>query len=219
MSDSPSPPRLDRRAALKFLATGAAGAAVPRTYAEPPTPNPAVDPAAPIPRGGLTDPSLTQPDKCPWLKLLTPAEMKTIGVLADLVLPADERSPAASQAGVPEFLNEWVSAPYPLQQADLTVIRPGLAWLNTESFKRHKTGFIALSPEQQTTLLDTIANPAKADPEHQIGAAFFQKFIDLCLSGYYSSSVGFEDLQYRGNLPMPNFPGPPPDVLRHLGLE
>ena len=218
MSAHPSPPRVDRRAALKFLATGAAGVAVPKSNAaEPPTPT-AANPAAPIPRGGPSDPSLTQPEQCPWPKLLTEPEMKTITLLADLVLPADDRSPAASAAGVPIFINEWVSAPYPLQQADLAIIRPGLAWLNTESFKRHGAAFIALPDAPRTALLDSIASPSKAAEPDRIGAAFFQKFIDLCLSGYYSSAAGFEELQYKGNLPMPTFPGSPPEVLRHLGL-
>lgn len=144
--------------------------------------------------------------------------MKTVALLADVVLPADERSPAASAAGVPEFINEWVSAPYPLQQADLEIIRPGLAWLNTESYKRHGATFAVLADAPRTELLDVIATPAKARAEDQIGVIFFQKFVDLCLSGYYSSAAGFEDLQYRGNLPMPVFPGPPPEVLQHLGL-
>ena len=221
MSDNSSPPRVDRRAALKFLATGAAGVAVPRSGAAE-TPHPistTPDPSAAVPRGGASDPSLTQPDKCPWPRVLTEPEMKTVTLLADLVLPADDRSPAGSAAGVPEFINEWVSAPYPLQQSDLTIIRPGLSWLNTESFKRHGVAFIALPEAPRTALIDSIASPAKAAETDRIGAVFFQKFIDLCLSGFYSSAVGFEDLQYRGNLPMPSFPGPPPEVLRHLGLD
>ena len=219
MSAHPTTPRLDRRAALKFLATGAAGVAVPKSGATAESPAAAPpDPTAAVARGGPSDPSLTQPDKCPWPKLLTEPEMKTVRLLADLVLPADDRSPAASAAGVPEFINEWVSAPYPLQQADLAIIRPGLAWLNTESFKRHGVAFIALPEGPRTALLDNIATPTKAAEQYRIGAVFFQKFIDLCLSGFYSSAAGFEDLQYKGNLPTPTFPGPPPEVLRHLGL-
>ena len=115
--------------------------------------------------------------------------------------------------------NEWVSAPYPLQQSDLAILRPGLGWLSTDSFKRPGVAFIVLPEAPRTSLLDSIATPpAKAAAADRIGAVFFQKFIDLCLSGFYSSAAGFEDLQYRGNLPMPSFPGPPPEVLRHLGL-
>ena len=75
--------------------------------------------------------------------------------------------------------NEWVSAPYPLQQSDLAILRPGLGWLNTESFKRPGDAFIVLPEAPRTTLLDSIATPATAAAADRIGAVFFQKFIDL----------------------------------------
>lgn len=224
MSDAPSPHRLDRRAALKFLATGAAGAAVPVSRADaqdkpttPATPPP-FDPAVAAPRGTLTDPNLTQPDKCPWTKLLTPAELETVTVLADIILPEDEKSPAASKAGVPEFINEWISAPYEVQEADRAIVRGGLAWLNTESFKQDGKRFTELESAKQLAICDSIASVAKAAPELKIPAQFFRKFADLCLSGFYTTSTGFQDLGYVGNTPMPEFPGPPQEILKKLGL-
>lgn len=217
--------RLDRRSALKFFATGAAGAAVPvsapvaraEDSAVPVKPV-VVDPASAVPRGTSTDPNLVQPNKCPWPKVLTETELKTISVLADIILPADDHSPSASQAGVPEFINEWASAPFEKQIADLQTIRSGLSWLNTESFKRSEKSFVELDESAQLAICDAICSPEKAKPEHKVGAAFFTAFKGLCLSGFYSSEVGFKDLGYQGNLPMPTFPGPPPEVLKHLGL-
>jgi hypothetical protein len=219
MSDAVPPTRLDRRAALKFFATGAVGVSVPagNVKAEAKTAQ-ALDPAMAIARGTLTDPNLVLPVPSAWPRVLTEPELKTIGVLADIILPADEFSVAATAAGVPEFINEWVSAPYEKQQSDLAAVRSGLGWLNTEAYKQSGKSFVEMDATQQLALVDLICSPEKAKPEHQIGALFFQRFANLCLSGFYSSDAGFEDLRYRGNLPTPEFAGPPPEVLQHLGL-
>jgi hypothetical protein len=207
----------NRRTALKYLATGAAAGASTLTAQSDAKPA-ASDPALAKPRGTSTDPDLNSPVVAPWPLVLTAPELAMITVLADVILPADELSPAASKVGVPTFLNQWLSAPYDLQRADLDIIRPGLSWLNTYSFKSHAQSFTGLTDGQRTGLLDTIANPATAKEEHVVGAVFLQKFIDLCLTGFYTSSAGFADLGYKGNVPMPTFPGPPPEVLKHLGL-
>ena len=69
----------------------------------------------------------------PWDAILTGGEMKAVTALCDVIIPEDDISPSASAVGVPEFINEWVSAPYPDQQRDLQTVRGGLVWLNTES--------------------------------------------------------------------------------------
>lgn len=223
MSEVSPTTRLDRRSALKFFATGAAGAAVPTSVPsaraeDAPVKPQVVDPASAVPRGTSTDPNLVQPNNCPWPKILTDPELKTISVLADIILPADDLSPSASQAGVPDFINEWVSAPFEKQIADLQTIRSGLAWLNTESFKRNEKSFVELDQAAQLGICDEICSTETAKPELMIGATFFIAFKGLCLSGFYSSEAGFKDLGYKGNVPMPTFPGPPPEVLKHLGL-
>src|SRR5712675_3228015 len=86
-------------------------------------------------RGIGTDPNLLKKE-IPWPLVLTEAEMKTVKVLGDIIIPADENGPEASAVGVPDFINEWVSAPYEQQQADLQTLRKGLAWLDAESRKR-----------------------------------------------------------------------------------
>src|SRR5450432_4207228 len=35
-------------------------------------------------------------------------QWKTVNVLCDLIIPADERSVSASAAGVPEFMDDWI---------------------------------------------------------------------------------------------------------------
>src|SRR5215210_8011381 len=81
------------------------------------------------------DPNLLKKE-IPWPRLLTAAEKRAVTALADLIIPADEFGPAASAVGVPDFIDEWVSAPYDQQIKDRKIIRAGLAWLEGESTKR-----------------------------------------------------------------------------------
>ena len=170
-----------------------------------------------LPSGIGTDPNL-RAKVIPWDRVLTEAEMRVVTTLADIIIPADEKSPAASAVGVPDFINEWVSAPYPQQVADRTQVRDGLAWINQEAQKRFGKEFPELSEEQHHTICDEICSSAKAKPEHKKAAAFFSKFRNLVAGGFYSTPEGWRDLGYVGNVPLVEFPGPPPEVLKHLGL-
>jgi hypothetical protein len=168
----------------------------------------------PVPRLG-TDPNLLKKE-IPWPLLLTDAEMKTVKVLGDIIIPADENGPEASAVGVPEFINEWVSAPYEDQQADLVTIRKGLAWLDKESQKRFGKIYADTTPEQQVAIIDDIVKEG-TDARKQ-AYTFFRVFRDRVAGGYYSTPIGWKAIGYVGNVPLAEFPGPPPEVLKHLGL-
>lgn len=215
MSDSSF---ISRRNALKGLLSGAAGAtAVPAIAAPNHT-----EPAPPVfpSRFVFHDPDFTQPVKFPWEKLLSAEELATTQALADLILPKDDTSPAASEVGVPDFINEWVSADYPQHHEDREVIRGGLGWLNTESFKRFAKRFEELNIDQQSQIADDICDPAKAKPEHDIGAAFFKRFRQLCLGGFYTHSQTWKSLGYVGNISVGGpYPGVPAEVIERLGLQ
>jgi hypothetical protein len=154
----------------------------------------------------------------PWDRILTDAEMKIVTVLGDTIIPADEKSPAASAVGVPDFINEWVSAPYPTQSADREQVRAGLAWIDEEAKKRFQKGFAELDETQIHAICDDICSSAKAKPEFKKAASFFAKFRNLVAGGFYSTPEGWKDIGYVGNIPAAVFPGPPPEVLKHVGL-
>jgi hypothetical protein len=148
-------------------------------------------------------------------KFFTPREWETVRVLADLVIPRDERSGSATDAGAPEFMDFILDA-YPDQQ---TAMRGGLAWLDSESMRRYGTRFVATDGPSQRRLLDDIAWPARARPETSQGVAFFSRFRDLTSSGFWSSRVGVADIGYKGNTGMAEWTGCPPDALRKLGVS
>lgn len=166
-------------------------------------------------RGIGTDPNLLKRE-IPWERVLTAEEMKIVTALGDIIIPADENGPAASAVGVPDFINEWVSAPYDAQQKDGKVIRDGLAWIDSEAKKRFGKGFADAEAAQQTALLDDIV--AEGTAARKSARGFFTNFRDKVAGGYYSTVEGWKAIGYVGNVPMVEFPGPPPEVLKHLGL-
>lgn len=219
---------INRRDALKALAAGTAAAAAITAL---PTPAPAAGtapvPAArrapaqpgrtPGPRGTPTDPDLVRPVVW-WEKLLTDGELATLAVLCDLIIPADGRSPAASSVGAPDYINEHVSAPYDAQRRELVTLRGGLVWLDTESRRRFGRVFTALTTVERTAICDDICHQASASPAMRPGARFFTLVRNLTATAFYSTPEGMRDLGYMGNTPQAAWNGPPPEVLRHIGL-
>jgi hypothetical protein len=141
-------------------------------------------------------------------------EWRTVHVLCDLIIPADERSGSAAQAGVPEFIDDWLdfrkredgNSNFGAQ------ILGGLAWLDRESQRLFQTGFADSSPERQNQILDRIAWPARAAAEDRPWAAFFSRFRDLTVSGFASSKMGVADLPYLGNRAIAEWKGCDPKV-------
>jgi hypothetical protein len=100
-----------------------------------------------------------------------------------------------------------------------TWMRGGLAWLDREGRARHGRDFVDLADGERRRILDDIAWPAAAKPEHRAGVAFFNSFRDLTATGFWSSKVGVDDLQYTGNRYVAEWKGCPPEVLKKLGIE
>jgi hypothetical protein len=204
---------MDRRSTLKWML--AASAAMPLLARGALSGN-----SSPAAAGYGTDPDLTKvyrPGDV-WPLTLTPAQRRTAGALCDVIMPADDSSPSAASIGVVDFLDEWVSAPYPEQQRDRPLILEGLLWMDVVSERRFAREFADLSVPQQHAICDDICYEKTALPEFAAAARFFARYRDLTAGGYYSSPEGRKDLQYIGNVPLAKFSGPPPEVLRKVGL-
>lgn len=145
----------------------------------------------------------------------TAAELEAVRILCDLVIPKDARSGSATEAGVPEFMDFILNENSGMQ----IPIRGGLAWINTEARERFGSEFSAITEAQRRQILDDIAWPKKAKPEFSQGVAFFTRFRDMTASGFFSSKVGVEDLQYIGNEFVMEWKGCPPAALAKLGVS
>jgi len=146
----------------------------------------------------------------------TPHEYETVRVLVDLVIPRDERSGGATDAGVPEFMDVFLAEQ---DEKSQTTIRGGLAWLDTECRERFGKSFLDATDAERGGVLDDIAWPKRARPEMSHGVAFFNRFRDLTASGFWSSRMGVEDLQYMGNTVVNEWKGCPDEQLRKLGVR
>jgi hypothetical protein len=151
------------------------------------------------------------------LKFFTPDEYQTVRMLADLIIPRDQRSGSASDAGVPQFM-DYLMADHDTSPEARTAMRGGLAWIDGECRRRFGKRFIDCVDRERTGLLDEIAWPARARPEMSHGVAFFSSFRDLTASGFWSSEMGVKDLRYQGNTFVPQWTGCPDGALRRIGV-
>jgi hypothetical protein len=171
-------------------------------------------------QGYGTDPDLVTAHKRGeyWPLTLTAAQRRLAAALADLIIPADEHSPSASAAGVVDFIDEWVSAPYPAQQQHRPMVLDGFAWLDAEATRRSGKGFADLDTAGQSAICDEICNLARAAPARSDPARFFARYRDLTAAAFYSSPAGRTDLGYIGNVPLTSFEGAPIELLKKLHL-
>ena len=145
-------------------------------------------------------------------------EWQTLRMLVDYIIPRDAKTGSATDAKVPEFM-DFLLADREASTANQVAIRGGLAWLDRESRDRFGTRFVSATDAQRRQILDDIAWPAKARPEMSQGVAFFTRMRDFTASGFYSSAMGWKDLDFIAPASHPNWDGCPPAALQKLGVS
>jgi gluconate 2-dehydrogenase gamma chain len=212
---------MDRRKSIKALLVGTVSAGVlveACNTEEKKVPEQAAQPSAenPPPAGGIN----RMKEEAEWEKevrsktFFTADEMATITILGDIIIPKDDTSGSASDAGVPAFI-EFIVKDMPEHQIPM---RGGLRWLDMQCLKKYDKGFKDCTPAQQMELVDAIAWPDKAKPEVAQGVAFFNLMRNLTASGFYTSEIGVKDIGYMGNVPN-QWNGVPADVLQRYDLS
>ena len=118
-----------------------------------------------------------------------------------------------------DFIDEWISAPYPQQRGDRELILPGLTWIEAEAQKRFGKAFAALERRAESSHRRRHLHAREGRGRIRGNAAkFFAKFRDLTAGGFYTTPVGMKDIGYVGNVPLAKFDGPPLAVLKKVGL-
>ena len=147
-------------------------------------------------------------------KFFTAHEYATVTMLAGMIIPKDERSGGAIEAGVPEFM-DFMMLDQPARQVPM---RGGLAWLDQEANSRFNQTFTTATEAQRGQLLDEISGLDAARPDQSHGLAFFRSFRDLVASGFWTSEMGINDLKFMGNVFVKDWNGCPEEALKKLGL-
>jgi len=196
---------ISRRAALRIVSSAPLAAALVWTPAEA---QQAHEHAAAAREQAAKKPAPFKP------KFFTAHEYATVGVLVDLIIPRDERSGSATEAGVPAFM-DFMMIDQPQRQI---AMRGGLALIDRLSAERLGKRFVALTDAQRRGVLDEIAYTTNPDPGMSHAIAFFSSFRDLTASGFWSTKMGIQDLQYKGNTFVAEWEGCPDAALKKLGV-
>ena len=163
-------------------------------------------------------------------KFFTPHEWQTVRTLVDIIIPKDERSGSATDAGVPEFM-DFMMLDQPARQV---AMRGGLAWLDRQCEARYDKRFVDCQSAEWSAVLDDIAWSTDGAPGRPLdptpgssrspvalrhGIAFFNSFRDLTATGFWTTRMGIDDLQYTGNRVVPRWTGCPDEALKKLGVS
>ncbi len=141
-------------------------------------------------------------------KFFNPRQWTMLQQLCQTIIPADDRSGGAMEAGAPEWIDLVTSENEHLQRQ----LSGGMVWLDAQCGARFDAGYLECAPEQQKQVLDGIAyrKNAKADPSLQTGVEFFDQLREMTMDGYFTSEIGVKDLDYRGNKFLKTWTGCPP---------
>jgi Gluconate 2-dehydrogenase subunit 3 len=193
-------PKLSRRTTLKWIGVFAGYTAFPISFVSAQS----VSGFNPTPTGYGTDPKLNDP-VVTWQRIMTERELLLSAAFSDLILPATTTAPAPTAIGVPDFLDEWISAPYPEQQADRPVVLGGLAWLDGEARRRWEHGFVEATDSERRQILDDIV---AGNAEAAVWRGFFFRLRFLVVGAYFTTQPGFDDIGYIGNVRLDAYPAP-----------
>jgi hypothetical protein len=220
--------KLSRRDTLKWIGVMSTTVAIPMTFSPTgsaaesnsgsfaPWPEITLEPATSPGYG--QDPNLITPQPGPWPRLMSEAQLALTAVLADIIVPAEGETPSASEVGVPDVIDEWISAPYPLQQQHRSIIESGLLWIDSESRRRNQQSFVQLREPEQLEIVDDIAySQLKTVPGLELPVTFFAGFRSLVVGAFFTSPEGIRDIGYLGNTPIRgDYPGPTSEAMAHL---
>jgi hypothetical protein len=206
---------MNRRDTLKYLLTGSVISGfmfMPGCSDE--TANALADKGSGLPGYGRTPDEIEHDFRLMSDTFFTETERKKIDILVDIIIPDDDISGSATDAGVPDFI-EFMMKDFPGFQNRM---RGGLMWLDHECRARYDLDFLNTNPDQRIQIINEIAFPDVANENLNYAVRFFTSLRNLTVTGFYTTAIGFEDLNYLGNRPN-NWDGVPDEILQKYGLQ
>jgi gluconate 2-dehydrogenase gamma chain len=122
-------------------------------------------------------------------QFFTAPEYAVVTRLTEIIIPTDA-TPGAREAGVSEFVDFMVAHDAEAQPR----MRNGVAWLQNRCRHEYRRTFLELTEPQQGSVLEPLAWRAKYRKGEEIGQEFFRRMRDLTAMGFYSSEIGYREL-------------------------
>jgi len=120
---------------------------------------------------------------------------QTVISLVDLIIPATD-TPGAKAALVNRHIDHSLAA---APEDEKTQFREGLWWVDGYAIRKHGKPFASCSAAQQTAILEML--DTGADPVNGPGHKFFQMLKGMTARIYYSTEIGFKELNKGGRVP------------------
>jgi len=135
-------------------------------------------------------------------------QYETLRGLCQAIIPPDQESGGAIEAGAPEFIDLLTSENKELQLQ----IGGGIMWLDSTCSERYGQTYLQCTAEQQKEILDLIAFRKNAERYARLrpGVEFFSTLRKFTADGFFTSKIGMKYLGYIGNTYLSEFPGCPP---------
>ncbi|PRY86640.1 gluconate 2-dehydrogenase subunit 3 family protein [Mongoliibacter ruber] len=206
---------MNRRENLKLLFTGSLASGLLLTNCTPEDKQADLSPkiAGGTP-GGRIEAEIERDQQLLSETFFTQEERKKLDILVDIIMPADDESGSATEAGVPDFI-EFMMKDSPSYQ---TPMRGGMMWLDSYGNDHYGKTFLELSENERMEIIDLIAWPDKASPEIKGAVNFFNILRNLTATGFFTTEMGFNYLGYKGNVANA-WDGVPKDVMQKHGVE
>ncbi|MGA8440804.1 MAG: gluconate 2-dehydrogenase subunit 3 family protein [Candidatus Sulfotelmatobacter sp.] len=134
-------------------------------------------------------------------------QYKTLRALCQAIIPPDQESGGAVEAGAPEFIDLLSSENKDLQLQ----LGGGIMWLDATCMERYGQTYLQCASGQRTEMLDLIAfrKNTDKDPRLSPGIQFFSTLRKYTADGFFTSEIGIKYLGYIGNTYLKEFPGCP----------
>jgi len=134
----------------------------------------------------------------------TKDQFALLDTLTEIIVPADDHSPGAHEAGVAAYIDKSVAEAFlPEEKASW---RKGLAAINELSTTQNGKPFLQATKQQQVAVLKKLA--AKEEDPKTEGERFFTQLKQTTAFVYYSSKIGIhQETNYKGNVLLPQFVG------------
>jgi len=137
-------------------------------------------------------------------KTFSAAQFRLLERLTDLIIPVEDGKPGALAAGCAPWIDMIASENDRLK----SIYNTGLAWLDQAMKERGAADFVGATPAQQGALLDEIAYRRNQTPALAPGIEFFTWVRRMTVDAFYTSEIGFRDIDYRGNTHLGSYPTP-----------